>query len=75
MRNQNRPSRRPKFFDKEFTLKEIEQALRRLANEGRIVDSGERRWSERSGRYEIVWKLPDNVEKLPLANPAPPPRE
>ena len=36
--------------------KAIEEALHRLAREGLIVDSGERRWSEQTGRYEIVWK-------------------
>jgi len=33
----------------------IEQAIQDLAREGLIVDSGHRRWSERTGRYEIVW--------------------
>jgi len=33
----------------------IEEAIQSLAREGLIVDSGQRRWSERSGRYEIVW--------------------
>jgi hypothetical protein len=39
-----------------FTREEIEEAFHRLAREGLIVDSGERRWSEQTGRYEIVWK-------------------
>jgi biotin operon repressor len=38
------------------TREEIEEAIQRLAEEGLIVDSGERRWSARTGRYEIVWK-------------------
>lgn len=33
----------------------IQQAIQDLAREGLIVDSGRRRWSERTGRYEIVW--------------------
>ena len=33
----------------------IEQAIQNLAREGLIVDSGRRRWSARTGRYEIVW--------------------
>ena len=33
----------------------IEEAIRDLAREGLIVDTGHRRWSERTGRYEIVW--------------------
>src|SRR5204863_9639938 len=27
-----------------------------LARKGLVVDSGQRRWSERTGRYEIVWE-------------------
>jgi hypothetical protein len=33
----------------------IEEAIRDLARQGLIVDTGHRRWSERTGRYEIVW--------------------
>jgi hypothetical protein len=33
----------------------IEQAIQSLARKGLIVNSGRRRWSERTGRYEIVW--------------------
>jgi hypothetical protein len=33
----------------------IEQAIQDLAREGLIVDTGRRRWSARTGRYEIVW--------------------
>ena len=33
----------------------IEQAIQRLARKGLIVDSGRRRWSERTGSYQIVW--------------------
>jgi chromosome segregation and condensation protein ScpB len=33
----------------------IEQAIQDLARRGLIVDTGRRRWSERTGRYEIVW--------------------
>ena len=33
----------------------IEQAIQDLARQGLIVDTGHRRWSERAGRYEIVW--------------------
>jgi hypothetical protein len=34
----------------------LETAMQDLVEEGIIVDSGERKWSERTGRYEIVWK-------------------
>jgi hypothetical protein len=36
-------------------IEAIEQAIQDLARDGLIVDSGRRRWSERTGRYEIVW--------------------
>ena len=49
-------SRQYKFPNKEAKLEAIEQALQRLASEGLIFNSGERRWSEQTGRYEIVWK-------------------
>jgi hypothetical protein len=34
---------------------EIQAALQRLASKGLIFDTGKKRWSEGSGRYEIVW--------------------
>ena len=33
----------------------IEAAVRRLAAEGRIYDTGKRRWSERTQTYQVVW--------------------
>ena len=33
----------------------IDQVLQDAARKGLIVDTGRRRWSERTGRYEIVW--------------------
>jgi hypothetical protein len=36
-------------------IEAIEQAIQDLAREGLIVDTGQRRWSARAGRYEIVW--------------------
>jgi hypothetical protein len=33
----------------------IEEAIQTLVNRGLVVDSGEREWSERTRRYEIVW--------------------
>lgn len=41
--------------DKADEFDEIQQAIQNLARKGLIVDSGRRRWSERTGRYEIVW--------------------
>ena len=34
----------------------IEEAVQELVRKGLVVDSGQRRWSERTGRYEIVWE-------------------
>jgi hypothetical protein len=36
---------------------DICQAIRDLAEEGLIVDSGCKKWSKRTGRYEILWML------------------
>ena len=33
----------------------IEQAIQDLARQGLIVDTGRRRWSERTRSYQIVW--------------------
>jgi hypothetical protein len=37
------------------TKREIEAAIRALADEGLIYDTGQRRWSERFQEYQIVW--------------------
>ncbi len=34
----------------------IEETIRHLVMKGLVVDSGQRRWSPRTGRYEIVWE-------------------
>jgi hypothetical protein len=34
---------------------EIEAAIKDLVEEGILYDTGRRRWSERTGRYQIVW--------------------
>ena len=33
----------------------IEAAFRRLEAEGRIYDTGKRRWSERTRTHQVVW--------------------
>jgi hypothetical protein len=33
----------------------IEQAIQNLARQGLIIDTGRRRWSERTRSYQIVW--------------------
>ena len=42
-------------LDEDDRIAEIEQGLQRLAREGLIVDSGRRRWSDRTKSYQIVW--------------------
>ena len=39
----------------------IEEAIQDLAREGLIVDTGERRWSERTRSYQIVWTARKNL--------------
>lgn len=39
------------------TYEDICRAIQSLAEDGLIVDSGRKRWSKRTGRYEIVWML------------------
>ena len=34
----------------------IEEAIQDLVRKGLVIDSGQRRWSQRTGRYEIVWE-------------------
>jgi hypothetical protein len=34
----------------------IEEAIQDLVRKGLVIDSGQRRWFQRTGRYEIVWK-------------------
>jgi hypothetical protein len=34
----------------------VEEAIQDLVRKGLVVDSGHRRWSQRTGRYEIVWE-------------------
>ena len=34
----------------------IEAAIQDFVGKGLVADSGQRRWSERTGRYEIVWE-------------------
>jgi hypothetical protein len=41
----------------------IEQAIQDLARQGLIVDTGERRWSERTGRYHIVWAATEFADR------------
>jgi hypothetical protein len=46
---------RPLYEVDDDAIEAIEQAIQDLAREGLIADTGRRRWSARTGRYEIVW--------------------
>jgi hypothetical protein len=34
----------------------IEEAIQDLVRKGLLIDSGRKNWSQRTGRYEIVWE-------------------
>jgi hypothetical protein len=34
----------------------IEEAIQDLVRKGLLFDSGRKKWSQRTGRYEIVWE-------------------
>jgi hypothetical protein len=40
-----------------ITYEDICQAVQDLAEQGLIVDSGRKQWSNRTGQYEILWML------------------
>jgi hypothetical protein len=44
-------------FNQIVTYEDICQAIQDLAEEGLIVDSGRKKWSKRTGQYEILWML------------------
>ena len=44
-------------------IEAIEEAIEDLARQGLIVDTGHRRWSERTGRYEIVWAASEFADR------------
>jgi len=41
----------------------IEQAIQDLARQGLIVDTGRRRWSERTRSYQIVWAASEFADR------------
>jgi hypothetical protein len=44
-------------FNRSPTYEEICQAIKQLVQDGLIVDSGRKKWSERTGKFEILWSL------------------
>jgi hypothetical protein len=55
---------RQQLIDEQILFDEIEEAISSLAEKGLIVDSGRRRYSQRTGRYEIVWVAAEITRKL-----------
>jgi hypothetical protein len=56
------PARQTKPSGAEDIYGPVQEVIEQLAIEGRIVDSGRRRWSDRSGRYEIVWVVAEHAK-------------
>jgi len=53
-RNEKTPS--PLLADDQHFDEAINEVIQEAVRRGYLVDTGKRRWSERTGRYEIVWK-------------------
>jgi hypothetical protein len=43
---------------------EVVKVIEGLVKDDLLVDSGQKRWSERTGRYEIVWVLTELGERI-----------
>jgi hypothetical protein len=37
-------------------IRALDEVFQKLARDGVIVDSGRKKWSHRTGRYEIIWE-------------------
>jgi hypothetical protein len=57
MSKKNRRRTTPATPNDEDLYTEVREAIQCLVREGKVVDSGERRWSKRTRRYEIVWMV------------------
>ena len=53
-----------KFKRPEPTLSEDDAAIWDLVKMGLLVDSGQKMWSEETGRFEIVWRSAGNIKTL-----------
>jgi hypothetical protein len=51
-------ARKDRATDPTEIQRSIEEAIQDFVRKGLVVDSGQRRWSPRTGRYEIVWARP-----------------
>ncbi len=52
----NRANPPPALADDKNHEETIQEAIRALKRVGLVVDSGSRKWSEQTGRYEILWR-------------------
>jgi hypothetical protein len=43
---------------------DVREFMESLEQEGLLADTGEKRWSERSGHYETVWEPTELAKKL-----------
>lgn len=48
-------SRKDRPADPAEIRRSIDKAIQELVRKGLVIDSGQRRWSKRTGRYEVVW--------------------
>jgi hypothetical protein len=70
MRNEHRKRKSvPMRPGREAINEAIDEAIQTLVKKGLLVDSGQRKWSERTGRFEVVWesKLYEPVRMKPAA--------
>jgi hypothetical protein len=44
------------FRPSDEMVEALDQVFEEAVRKGIIVDSGKRKWSERTGRYEIIWE-------------------
>jgi hypothetical protein len=64
-------ARKDKPIDPTETQIQIEAAIKQLVEEGILYDTGRRRWSERTGRYQIVWSHTGLGERSHMRDTAP----
>jgi len=58
-------------FNRIATYEDICRAIQDLAKDGLIVDSGRKKWSERTGQYEILWVLSPSGRDKPTKSITP----
>ena len=48
----------------QMSLEDIRARISELVEMGLVVDSGQRRWSEETGQYEIMWMLKPDLADM-----------